>query len=134
MSTIVKRNTAIPIAKTERYQTSADNQTTIAVKILQGEAELAKDNHRVGNFDISNIRASPHGEEKVDVTFNIDANGILQVTAKDVRTGNSESLTITSDKMNLPKEEIARLVEQGEFDRERAERRKKMQSGAQDLD
>ena len=77
-------------------------------------------------FEIKNIRPAPKGEEKVDVTFNIDANGILQVTVKDVRTGNTESLTIESDKMNLPKEEMARLVEQGNFEREREARRREM--------
>ena len=111
MDTIIKRNTAIPFAKTEQYCTSVDNQDEIGIFIVQGESRLAKDDHKVGHFDIKNIKKGPAGQEKIDVTFNIDANGILQVTARDVRTGNAESLIIKSDKMNLPKEEISRLVE-----------------------
>lgn len=85
--------------------------------MLQGESTLAKDNHKVAKFYINDITAGPAGEEKVDVTFRKDANGILQVTVKDVKTGNSESLTIQTHQLNLPAEEIGRLVEQGEFER-----------------
>ena len=124
MSTIIKRNTSIPIERTERYKTFHDNQTKIGISVLQGECEQAKDNHMVAKFSISDITPAPAGQEKVDVTFRIDANGLLHVVCKDVRTGNSESLTITQDKLNLPREEIGRLVEQGEFERERAARRR----------
>ena len=123
MSKIINRNTSIPIDKTEDYQTSAANQTTISIHVLQGEAELAKDNHQLAKFDINGITPGPAGEEKVDVTFKIDANGILQVTVKDRKTGNSESLTIEAEKLNLPKEEVAQLIAQGEFEREREARR-----------
>ena len=102
----------------------SDNQTTIRICVLQGECELAKDNHLVAKFKINDITPGPAGQEKVDVTFRIDANGLLHVFVKDVRTGNSESLTITQDMLNLPREEIGRLVEQGEFERDRAARRR----------
>ena len=111
MSTIIKRNTAIPIEKTERYSTLSDNQTEVKIQVLQGECVLAKDNHRVAKFYIRNITPAPAGQEKVDVTFRKDANGLLQVTVKDVRTGNSESLAIETHQLNLPADEIARLVE-----------------------
>ena len=93
--------------------------------MLQGECEAAEENHRVAQFSISNIRPAPARQEKVDVTFRIDANGILEVTARDKRSGNTESLTITADQMNLPKEEIQRLSEQAEFERDRENRRRK---------
>ena len=95
--------------------------------VLQGEKELVSDNHNIDEQTISNITPGPAGSEKVDVTFKIDANGLFQAEIRDVRTGNSENLTITADKMNLPQDEINRLAEIAEFDRSRANRRRNMQ-------
>ena len=78
MSTIIPRNTAIPIEKTERYNTAADNQTRIRVQILQGEKQLASENHKIDETTIGNITPAPRGQEKIDVTFKIDANGLFQ--------------------------------------------------------
>ena len=126
MSTIIPRNTAIPIEKTERYNTAGDGQTRIRVQVLQGEHELAERNHKIDETTIGNITPAPKGQEKIDVTFKIDSNGLFQAVIKDVRTGNCENLTITKDKMNLPPDEIQRLAEQAEFDRDRAARRATM--------
>ena len=106
MSTIIPRNTAIPIEKTERYNTAADGQTRIRVQVLQGEHELAENNHKIDETTIGNITPGPAGSEKIDVTFKIDSNGLFQAVIRDVRTGNCENLTITKDKMNLPSDEI----------------------------
>ena len=127
MSTIIPRNTSIPIEKTERYVTSADNQRSIRVQVLQGEAERCADNHKIDETSIGNITPGPKGTEKIDVTFKIDANGLFQADIRDVRTGNSESLSITADRMNLPQEEIRRLAEIAEFDRGQAARRRNIQ-------
>ena len=127
MSTIIPRNTAIPIEKTTRYVTSADNQRSIRVMVLQGEEALVSKNHKIDEKTISDISPGPKGTEKIDVTFKIDANGLFQAEIRDVRTGNSENLTITADKMNLPQDEINRLAEIAEFDRSRANRRRNMQ-------
>ena len=97
MSTIIPRNTAIPIEKTTRYVTSADNQRSIRVMVLQGEEALVSKNHKIDEKTISDISPGPKGTEKIDVTFKIDANGLFQAEIKDVRTGNSENLTITAD-------------------------------------
>ena len=106
MSSIIPRNTQIPIEKTKEYSTSSDNQTSLKIQVLQGESELASDNHKVAKFNIGNIRSAPKGQEKIDVSFRIDANGILEVTARDKRTGNEESLTIAKEELNLPQAEI----------------------------
>ena len=96
----------------------------MSVKVLQGEGYLVSDNHQVDAMTFRGLRQGPKGQEKINLTYKIDASGVLEVIAKDARDGHSQNLIITSDKMNLPADEIARLAAQGEFERERAERRR----------
>ena len=94
MSTIINRNTLIPIKKTSQYATSVDDQTEIIVTIYQGERRFVKDNQRLGSFLITDLPKAPAGVLKIDVTFEMDSNGILDVIAEDLATGNEEYITI----------------------------------------
>ena len=112
MSTIIPRNSAIPIKKTERYSTVTDNQTRVRVQVLQGEQKLAADNHKADQFSLEGIPKAPAGQESVDVTIEIDANGLLKVTACAVNDPDKvKSIVITRDKMlNLSREELEELA------------------------
>jgi molecular chaperone DnaK len=122
---LIERNTTIPIRKTETFSTAADNQTSVEIHVLQGERELARDNRTLGKFQLVGIPAAPRGVPQVEVTFDIDANGILNVSAKDRATGKSQAITITSSS-GLSKDEVERMVRDAEShaqeDHERRER------------
>ncbi len=109
MTKLIDRNTTIPARKTETFSTAEDNQTAVDVHVLQGERELARDNRTLGNFRLEGIRPAPRGNPQVEVSFDIDANGILTVTAKDKETGKEQKVTI-SGSTQLSKEEIDRMV------------------------
>ncbi len=111
MTKMIERNTTIPVRKTETYSTAADNQTAVDIHILQGERPMASDNMSLGRFRLDGIPPAPRGIPQVEVTFDIDANGILNVTAKDKATGREQKVTVTAS-TNLSKEEIARKVEE----------------------
>ena len=98
----------------------------MSVQILQGECELAKDNHKVDEMTFGGLTSAPAGYEKINLTYSINVSGVLEVTAKDARLGHSQQLIITSDKMNLPEEEVSRLAAQGEFERTRSAQRIQM--------
>jgi len=109
MTKIVERNTTVPVRRTEVFSTADDNQTAVDVHVLQGERELARDNRTIGHFRLEGIRPAPRGAPQIEVTFDIDANGILTVTAKDRDTGKEQKITI-SGSTQLSKEEVDRMV------------------------
>jgi len=114
MTRMIERNTTIPTKKAETFSTAADNQTSVEIKVYQGEREMARDNKLLGNFQLSGIPPAPRGMPQVEVTFDIDANGIMNVTAKDLGTGKEQKITITSSS-GLAKDEIDKLVKDGEM-------------------
>jgi molecular chaperone DnaK len=111
MTTMIERNTTIPVRKTETYSTAADSQTAVDIHILQGERPMAGDNMSLGRFRLDGIPPAPRGIPQVEVTFDIDANGILNVTAKDKATGKEQKITVTAS-TNLSKDDIARKVDE----------------------
>jgi molecular chaperone DnaK len=106
---LIERNTTIPTKKTETFSTAADNQTSVEIHVLQGEREMARDNRTLGTFHLVGIPSAPRGVPQVEVTFDIDANGILNVSAKDVATGKTQAITITSSS-GLAKDEVEKMV------------------------
>ncbi|MCA1194488.1 molecular chaperone DnaK [Saccharopolyspora sp. 6V] len=117
MTKLIERNTTIPARRTEVFSTAEDNQSAVDIVVLQGERERAADNRVLGRFRLENIRPAPRGEPQVEVTFDVDANGILSVTAKDKDTGAQQSITI-SDSSNLDKGEVERMVSEAERNRD----------------
>ncbi|MBC7877662.1 MAG: molecular chaperone DnaK [Anaerolineales bacterium] len=111
MTTMIERNTTIPVRKTETYSTAADNQTAVDIHVLQGERPMANDNMSLGRFRLDGIPPAPRGVPQVEVTFDIDANGILNVTAKDKASGKEQKVTITAS-TNLNKNDIDRMVQE----------------------
>ncbi|MDT7893453.1 MAG: molecular chaperone DnaK [Armatimonadota bacterium] len=114
MTVLIPRNTTIPTRKSEIFTTAADGQTTVEIHVLQGERPLAKDNRSLGKFYLTGIPPAPRGVPQIEVTFDIDANGILHVTAKDLATGREQSIVI-KDSTNLPREEIDRMIREAEM-------------------
>ena len=110
---IIERNTTIPTKKSQVFSTAADGQTSVEINILQGEREMAKDNKQLGVFRLDGIPAAPRGVPQIEVTFDIDANGIVHVTAKDIGTGKSQDVTITAS-TNMSKEDIDHAVKDAE--------------------
>lgn len=113
MTKIIERNTTIPARRSEVFSTAEDNQPSVEIVVLQGERENAADNRMLGRFQLTGIRPAPRGEAQVEVTFDIDANGILHVTAKDKDTGTEQGITI-SDTSNLDQGEIDRMIKEAE--------------------
>merc|ERR1719405_440668 len=111
---LIERNTTIPAKKSQVFSTAADGQTQVEIKVLQGEREMAADNQMLGQFSLVGIPPAPRGTPQVEVTFDIDANGILNVSAVEKAGGRSERITITNDQGRLSKEEIDRMVEESE--------------------
>jgi len=118
---LIERNTTIPTSKSETFSTAADNQPQVEIHVLQGEREMAADNKSLGRFVLDGIAPAPRGVPQIEVTFNLDANGILNVTAKDKGTGKEQSITI-QDSGNLSKEDIEKAAKEAE---EHAEEDKK---------
>jgi molecular chaperone DnaK len=109
MTKLIERNTTIPAKKSEIFSTAADNQTSVEIHVLQGERELARDNRTLGKFQLVGIPSAPRGLPQIEVTFDIDANGILNVSAKDTATGKSQAITITASS-GLSKDEVEKMV------------------------
>merc|ERR1719273_2590422 len=114
MSKIIERNTVIPTKKSQVFSTAADNQETVTIKVYEGERPMTKDNHLLGSFDLTGIPPAARGVPQIEVTFEIDSNGILQVAAKDKGTNKENSITITNDQNRLTPEEIQKMVDDAE--------------------
>jgi molecular chaperone DnaK len=110
MTTLIPRNTTVPVKKSEIFSTSGDNQTSVDIHVLQGERQMAADNMTLGRFRLDGIPSAPRGLPQIEVTFDIDANGILNATAKDKATGKEQQITITAS-TNLKKDEVEKLVQ-----------------------
>jgi molecular chaperone DnaK len=123
MTALIQRNTTIPTRKTETFSTAADSQTSVEIHVLQGERPMAKDNRTLGKFHLIGIPPAPRGIPQIEVTFDIDANGILNVSAKDLGTGKEQKITITSSS-GLSKEEVERMTKEGDLHAEEDKRRK----------
>jgi len=120
---LIHRNTTIPTKKSQVFSTAADNQTTVTVKVLQGEREMASDNKTLGNFDLSGLPMAPRGVPQIEVTLDIDANGIMHVSAKDKQTGKAQQITIRSSS-GLSESEIQRMVKEADDSKEKDKKKK----------
>lgn len=123
MTVLIPRNTTVPTQKKQVFSTAADNQPAVDIHVLQGERPMAADNKTLGNFQLTGIPAAPRGVPQIEVTFDIDANSIVHVTAKDLGTNKEQSITITSS-TNLSDEEVDRMVKEAEANKEEDKKRK----------
>ena len=123
MTKLIDKNTTIPTSKSQVFSTAADSQPAVDIHVLQGERPMATDNKTLGRFQLTNIPPAPRGVPQIEVTFDIDANGIVNVKAKDLGTNKEQSITITSD-TNLSEEEIEKMIKEAEANKEEDEKRK----------
>jgi molecular chaperone DnaK len=125
MTKLIERNTTIPTRKAETFSTAADSQTSVEIHVLQGEREIARDNRTLGKFHLVGLPPAPRGVPQIEVTFDIDANGILNVSAKDMATGKTQQITITASS-GLGKDEVERMVKDAESHAEEDRKRREL--------
>ncbi|MEA2403501.1 MAG: molecular chaperone DnaK [Thermoleophilaceae bacterium] len=133
MTKVLERNTTIPARRTETFSTAEDNQTAVDVVVLQGERELAADNRQLARFRLEGIQPAPRGQPQIEVTFDVDANGILNVTARDKETGAEQQVTI-SESTNLDAGEVERMIREAEQHSEEDRRRREVIDARNELD
>lgn len=115
MSKVIPRNNPIPTKKSQTFSTAADNQEVVTIKVYEGERPMTKDNHLLGKFDLTGIPPAPRGVPQIEVTFNINADGMLEVEAKDTANNKQEKIVITNDNNRLTPEDIERMLKEAEM-------------------
>lgn len=133
MTRLIERNTTIPTRKSQVFSTAADNQTSVEIAVYQGEREMAKDNNRLGQFSLVDIPAAPRGVPQIEVTFDIDSNGIVSVSAKDLGTGKEQKIVIEAS-TKLSEDDIERMVKEGEANAEADKKQKESVEARNNLD